>query len=1267
MSGQEIVGTARRTIQQLRSLGAWDEGHEYITGLPEVVRSHKQVIIEAAQLYLMQGHYARAWDMCEPTHKRLSSLATLQEPLRRELNAETICLWLLSAYISISRHGKIATALDLADRLRDLVADDVFTQRVQSSTSADLASKGVGHTDFTEHTLSAPIMETRAAAHCRGCHGVSEIRILIQFWLWKILLCAAEQGFLDEVPTKREAASKLDEIRLWTLEHDRLREARYITYAQIGLLKDTESDMECLRQLLASVRNSPAMKVEEAQTHLDLARCLLNLERDVADPTVSEHLNRAATLFTEVRHTYGMLDLKDMQLTQIRGSLILEEFLKRKIELGDAYFEKHCYQQGIKCLIFAIPVSHELGHVQDETTKMIEHAQKEIRKVGATFQEQALFVCAVAQTLVRAPEYGYGRKSLEDYLSRLPEETGPIIEVQLRTSMSMASANSGNTDEAARQAEMAFEAALKTPSYDERSAAAFLLAVSRIRQATALGNKSVAMLALSNASILLRLWASLDKVMGCHIQAADKFAWLASVELQANMLVGDELALERLDRWLDEARQISNIHDIVSEKVYEMEILRAARLQDYDTPVRIARERLDVAKAVSASSHFHRAQHSTQLSICLYRRFCARARTMGQLSANQRETVAKDYSESIQQANEAYSLYSKAGGSEMIITSLNYLFDLLSEFPFDNMVDILKSWLEEATKIENFCDAMRRSVAMTFNVQSLLEKRMIISGKQYRKLYDNAFEACKKIDDAAAAWLWVQKSKARSLSDVFGIRAVLPVSLLASIQADSGAYALFEKERLLGAAALEKGPLEYLNARRLTEEVQVLMKEHPLLRQVLDLREGAFNIGFSQEALSESLALSGATSEDIKYVEWYVPHETSSETKIILLVRALDGSTIMRELSITTGSIESWIKRRLVYPREARAPLGESSARARLRELAPLVSDLGQLTTEEDLLILSPSGVLNCLPIHALPVGDKTLIERNPIVYSSNSAIFGHAQMRAVSQATNPSHPTERASLLSVYESDGIQGRAERDAIYKHANEVSKMMAFHIRTGDEASKSSFKEAASSSDWIHYHGHALFDKRDVLRSCLVLAGGLEEAQASADTTHLSATEASNASRNLTVADIFEVDMHVSAPHVTVMACDSGTQDIAAGNEPLGIIPALLYAGATSVVGALWPVESAAARRFSELFYSHLRVQRDASPRKKVMVLNLAQALRSSVCEMMRRENVDTKVPLHWAPYVLYGCWFRGFQPSSTAECSKFMGGSTEFAMSPEGTL
>lgn len=136
------------------------------------------------------------------------------------------------------------------------------------------------------------------------------------------------------------------------------------------------------------------------------------------------------------------------------------------------------------------------------------------------------------------------------------------------------------------------------------------------------------------------------------------------------------------------------------------------------------------------------------------------------------------------------------------------------------------------------------------------------------------------------------------------------------------------------------------------------------------------------------------------------------------------------------------------------------------------------------------------------------------------------------------------------------------------------------------------------------------------------------------------------------------MQASCPHVTVIACDSGTQDIAPGDEPLGIIPALLYAGATSVIGTLWPVESQAARKFSECFYEHLNGQSKVSGTR---ILDIAQALRSAVCEMMRMENQSTKAAVHWAAYVLHGCWFRGYESFPPAGVDD---GSSSFDEVPE---
>jgi len=77
--------------------------------------------------------------------------------------------------------------------------------------------------------------------------------------------------------------------------------------------------------------------------------------------------------------------------------------------------------------------------------------------------------------------------------------------------------------------------------------------------------------------------------------------------------------------------------------------------------------------------------------------------------------------------------------------------------------------------------------------------------------------------------------------------------------------------------------------------------------------------------------------------------------------------------------------------------------------------------------------------------------------------------------------------------------------------------------------------------------------------------------------------------LTVSDASDLDFSRTCPRTTLIACDSSTQHVASGYEPLGFIPALLFAGATYVLGTLWPVESRTARAFTEGFYRHCEDQ------------------------------------------------------------------------------
>lgn len=155
------------------------------------------------------------------------------------------------------------------------------------------------------------------------------------------------------------------------------------------------------------------------------------------------------------------------------------------------------------------------------------------------------------------------------------------------------------------------------------------------------------------------------------------------------------------------------------------------------------------------------------------------------------------------------------------------------------------------------------------------------------------------------------------------------------------------------------------------------------------------------------------------------------------------------------------------------------------------------------------------------------------------------------------------------------------------------------------------QSCNHSRRILYFGHATFEKTDILQSRLVLS----------DIT-------STDSADLTIADVFTMDISANCPRFTIIACGSGSQDSAPSDEPLDFIPALLSAGATSVLGTMWPVESRTARIFSEIFHQKLDEQlksSDAGPKPRI--LDLAAALGTTICHLMDRSSTETRQPIH----------------------------------------
>jgi hypothetical protein len=113
----DLMSSVPQAVRDFRRKGQYVTGHNYICGLSESTRKLTAVAVEVAQLYLVQGHYIRAWEAVT-----LVDVAVFDEDDERQesftagiCQVDSACIALLSAFISISRFGKLRTALRIAD------------------------------------------------------------------------------------------------------------------------------------------------------------------------------------------------------------------------------------------------------------------------------------------------------------------------------------------------------------------------------------------------------------------------------------------------------------------------------------------------------------------------------------------------------------------------------------------------------------------------------------------------------------------------------------------------------------------------------------------------------------------------------------------------------------------------------------------------------------------------------------------------------------------------------------------------------------------------------------------------------------------------------------------------------------------------------------------------------------------------------------------------------------------------------------------------
>ncbi len=233
-------------------------------------------------------------------------------------------------------------------------------------------------------------------------------------------------------------------------------------------------------------------------------------------------------------------------------------------------------------------------------------------------------------------------------------------------------------------------------------------------------------------------------------------------------------------------------------------------------------------------------------------------------------------------------------------------------------------------------------------------------------------------------------------------------------------------------------------------------------------------------------------------------------------------------------------------------------------------------------LIIAPHGFLHYLPFHALFDGERYLSDRFSISYTPSASVYHLC-------STKPAPPPAGALILGVPDPSAPYILDEVKAV------SSVLPNAEVFTGAEATLEVLREKGPECRLVHIATHGWFRQDNPMFSSISLGNS-----------------------QLSLFDLYQLNL--PAELVTLSGCGTGLNVVVGGDELLGLVRGLLYAGAQGVLVTLWDVHDQSTAEFMKLFYEHLKT----NPNK-------AQAVQHATAEIRKKYAH----PFYWAPFVLVG--------------------------------
>lgn len=262
----------------------------------------------------------------------------------------------------------------------------------------------------------------------------------------------------------------------------------------------------------------------------------------------------------------------------------------------------------------------------------------------------------------------------------------------------------------------------------------------------------------------------------------------------------------------------------------------------------------------------------------------------------------------------------------------------------------------------------------------------------------------------------------------------------------------------------------------------------------------------------------------------------------------------------------------------------------------------------------------------------QPLIHRNPIVYTHSHSLLRTCLYKAQEAATTHS------PLHSLF-INGIPN-TPANAAYAAGRASARTLAHTYKStpylDSSGTKANFLAHAPSSRLIHIHSHVEWTTAEPLAHSICFAPPGPDTTSSIMGKVPGADADAEVETKLSAREIFALSFPRGS-HVSLIACSGGLVRVSPEEEVMGLVPALLHAGASSTVSTLWPIEDGAGAGFADTFYRRLNLAMEGEEdgAEGGTWVDLARVFRDAVVERDQVEAAGGR--LHWMAFVLHGFW------------------------------